>query len=1076
MALPPLLRTKFLIPRRRAETQSVPRAALLARLKQSLDKRLLLLSAPPGYGKTMLLTEFTAAAALPVAWYQLDSSDSDPATFLAAVIECFGNLHGTALAARALLISDTGPVSPERVLTVLINELTEITDQDWVAVLEDYHLITNPAVHALTDYLLENAPPTLHLVISTRSDPPLALARLRARGQLAEFRTADLRFNADEIADWLTRAVPSLSAASIRTLTEKTEGWAAGLQLALASLMGKDPASADHFIANLNGAHRFIFEYLAGEVFRRQPPRLQQFLLCTAILDQLNATACNAILNVSDSQATLEYLEVNNLFTASLDESRSWFRYHLLFRDFLLGKLRHDLPEERLALERTAGNYYEGQLEPEAAFLHYLEGNEVNAAARVLAAFAPDYTERGRVEVLQRYFTALPEATLRANPALLLYHGDVLRRLGRASSAIARYDEARTVYAVQNDSQGLCRTLTELAEIARSQGDYQRAQALAAEAVSQTDAPNRPDPALRARALMALAKSEGFLVGMDRGRTLAEEAVEQSRRAGDALSPRARAALLRSLGQICWWHGDPQATVRYCREALQAVSDDISPLAAEALITMATPYLYRRDLNLALECAERGLDIAQRLQLNELLPIAYATLGNVLTRRGDLAQAEAGLRQAMELSRGLGLETHAQVMAAGYLAYNLCQQGRADEARQIAESAIWPYAGSTDTYEVCVCRSVLADIALDAGQLDEAERLFTGLLEVDSRRQYRIPLAMVYFGLAYIYLKTGRREEGRRMAVESVNLIEPTGALQLYLDQGERGAIVGESLAEAGIKSPFKVHGPEIAERWPALAKTQNDSVRAICLGTFRVFAGDCEVTQEQWVSTKARDLLAYFVTFRRERVSLDRVFDALWPEKNTQSKTAFHTALYRMRQALRTEARVSKFILAEAGEYHLDAAHFHVDIDEFEALIAQARTTRDELEAAGYYDRAISLYNGEYLDNLYYDWLLPERRRLSDTILNALRALAASRATEGNYENAQALLQRAITLDPLLEDLYCNLMRYYAEVGNRSGVARQYQLLSQHLGDELGVPPSATTQDLYAQLMAGLNRMPQSK
>jgi two-component SAPR family response regulator len=575
---------------------------------------------------------------------------------------------------------------------------------------------------------------------------------------------------------------------------------------------------------------------------------------------------------------------------------------------------------------------------------------------------------------------------------------------------------------------------------------------------------------------MALAKSEGFLVGMDRGRTLAEEAVEQSRRAGDSLSPRARAALLRSLGQICWWHGDPQATVRYCREALQAVPDDISPLAAEALITMATPYLYRRDLDLALECAGRGLDIAQRLQLNELLPIAYATLGNVLTRRGDLAQAEAGLRQAMELSRGLGLETYAQVMAAGYLAYNLCQQGRADEARQIAESAIWPYAGSTDIYEVCVCRSVLADIALDAGQLEEAERLFANLLEIDSRRQYRIPLAMVYFGLAYIYLKTGRLADGARMAIDSINLIEPTGALQLYLDQGERGAVVGQALAGVGVKSPFIVRGNEPASSVPISVKMQNDSIRVYCLGTFRVFSGDCEVTQEQWVSAKARDLLAYFVTFRREPVLLDRVFDALWPEKTAQSKTAFHTALYRMRQALRTEVHTSKFILAEAGEYHLDAAHFHVDVDEFEALIARARTTRDEREAAGYYDQAISLYNGDYLDNLYYDWLLPERRRLSETTLNALRALAAGRANEGNYEAAQALLQHAITLDPLLEDLYCDLMRYCAEVGNRTGVVRQYQLLSQHLGDELGVPPSATTQDLYAQLMARLNRIPQSK
>lgn len=1061
---PPLLRTKFLIPRRRAE--SLRRPSLLSRLEQNLDKRLILLSAPPGYGKTTLLADFAAATSLPTAWYQLDSADSDPATFLAYLIECLDRLYPAPLAARALLYSDAEPNPPERVLTVLLNELAEASERDSLLVFEDYHLITNPAIYALTDTLIENAPPTLRLILSTRSDPPLSLARLRARGQLAELRTADLRFTADEISAWLNRAAPALSAPGIRALAEKTEGWPAGLQLALASLTGKDSASADHFIAGLNGAHRFIFEYLAEEVFRRQPPELQTFLLRTSILTQLNAAACNALLDIADSQTTLDSLEGHNLFIAGLDDHRQWYRYHFLFREFLLGKLRRDYPGDAAALERAAGFYYETHGEPEAALAHYLQGSDWDAAARVLAAFAPDHIERGRVEALQRHFAALPDSTLRAVPELLLYHGDVLRRLGRASAAITRYEEARAAFARQNDSRQTSRALTELAEVARSQGDYHRAQTLAAEAVAQTAATTPPDHAVRARALMALAKSEGFLVGTDRGRALAEEAVEESRRAGESLSPRARAALLRSLGQICWWHGDPQATVRYCEEALRAAPDDVSPLAAEALITMATPHLYRRDLDLALQCAERGLDIAQRLQLNELLPIAYATLGNVLTRRGELSRAETCLRQAMELSRGLGLETHAQVMAAGYLAYNLCQQGRTDEARQIAESAMWPYAGSADTYEVCVCRSVLADIALDSGQLGEAERLFTELLAADRRRQYRIPLAMVYFGLAYIFLKTGRNRDGAAMAVESLKLIEPTGALQLYLDQGERGKVVGEALAAAGVKSPFVARVGEAATVRQPDSAPLSGSVRVKCLGSFRVFLGEREVTQEQWVSVKARDLLAYFVAFRREGISLDRACDAVWPEKAGQSKTAFHSALYRVRQALRGSERSAKFILAEAGEYRLDAAHFQADVDEFDSALAQARAARDERDAAIWYERAVSQYDGEYLDNLYYDWLLPERRRLSEAALSALRALAALRAKAGDYDSALTLAQRALSIDPLLEETHCDLMRYCAALGNRSGVVRQYQLLAQRLGDELGLQPSAKTHKLYSRLL----------
>lgn len=1058
----PLLRTKFLIPRRRPATIARPR--LLMWLAHHADKRLILLSASPGYGKTTLLAEF-AETHRPVCWIHLDAGDSDPATFLASLVKGLGALHPAPFAVRALLYGDADPVHPERILTVLLNELTDSIAHDSTLVLEDYHLVANPAVHALTDYLIENAPPTLHFMLSSRSDPPLALARLRARGQLAELRTADLRLTTDEIAEWMERAAPALAPASVRVLAGKTEGWAAGLQLALSALEGKDAADAERFITLLSGAHPIIFEYLAAEVLQRQPPERQTFLLATSVLTQLNAVSCNTLLERTDSQLILDTLAEQNLFVLRLDDQQPWYRYHLLFREFLLGKLRRDAPARAAALERSAGDYYRAQNELEAAFGHYVQAQAWEQAAEVLAAFAPEQLERGRVAALQQSFALLPETTLRALPHLVLYHGDVLWRLGRAYDALAQYEYARGAFAERGDAMGLARALTALAEIARSQGDYRRARDLAAQAVAQTETSASPNHAVRARALMALAKSEGFLVGMDRGRALAEQAVEESRRAGDALSLRARAGLLRSLGQICWWHGDPQATVRYCQEALRTAPDELSPLAAEATITMATPYLYRRDLDLAQQCAERGLDIAQRLQLNELLPIANATLGNVLTRRGELARAEACLRQAMELSRGLGLETYAHVMAAGFLAYNLCEQQRVDEARQIVESAMYPYAGSADTYEICVCRSVLADIALEAGQLDYAERLYTELVPVDERRQYRIPLAMVYFGLAYIYLKTGRKREGAAMARKSLELIEPTGALQLYLDQGERSRVVREALRAEKIASPFlaSLLQTERVEFAPSL---DTRLVRVECLGAFRVWLGEREVTQEQWVSVKARDLLAYFCTFRRERVSLDRACDALWQEKATQSKTAFHSALYRLRQALRGAERGMKFILAEAGEYRLDAAYFQVDVDDFDAAFARARAARDEQAAAQWYARAAAFYRGEYLDNLYYDWLLPERRRLNQTALAAFRFLAARHARACEYEMAIQLAQRALVLDPFLEELHRDIMSCYAALGNRSGIVRQYQALTQQLRDELGLSPSPELQALYARLL----------
>jgi len=856
-----LLNTKFMVPRRGGDR--LPRPHLIERLERHLNKKLTVLSAPPGYGKTTLLTQMVTSTHLPYAWYQLDAADSDPTIFLSALIESFQRIETRITlqpdprfggAAQALLnnVDATTDVPPQRILTVLINELAETIDGRWLLVLEDYHLIANPTIHHLLNYLLENGPPGLHLCLSTRSDPPLSLAKLRARGQLAEFRADDLRFTQNEVQSWLKREIPNISDQSVWQLNEKTEGWGAALQIALSSLQGKDAASATRFISGISGTHRFIFEYLAEEVFTQLASTRQRFLTHTAILEQMNASACHALLNdVDNAQHILESLEQDNMFLVSLDAHGEWYRYHNLFREFLVGRLQREDSGKLAGLHRRAGDYFCSRGEMEPAFSHYLQGYHFEAAAGALVSFAPDYIERGHFAVLQRYLNDLPDSAAQNHPRLLLYHGDVLRRLGQVGSAVTRYENARIAFEAAGDQAGLCRALTRLSELARSQGDYQRARTLAQQALhNQSDT----DFVGQARALMALAKSEGFLKGIGRGRALAEESIAAVRRAGDEVSPRTRANLLRSLGEICWWHGDPHATVRYCQEALHSISDELSPIAANAYITMATPYLYWRDLETARQYAEKGLDIAQQLHLAELLSRAYTMLGNVLTRRGETIRAENCLRQAVDLAHGLGLETYARVMATGFLAYNLCGQGRTDEARQLAESALWSQANHPDTYEVYVCRSVLADITLESNQLVEAQRLFEGLVETGERRKFQIPLAMVYFGLAYIHLKAGNKTEGMRLAKQSLALLEHTGALQLYLDQGERAYLVCEALLDSGVKSPFIT---QVLENLPGtspkitVTPIDNNAIRVQCLGPFRVFRGKTEITQERWVSAK---------------------------------------------------------------------------------------------------------------------------------------------------------------------------------------------------------------------------------
>lgn len=394
-----LLRTKFLVPRPRPDFLSRPR--LLDWLEANSDKRLTLLSAPAGYGKTTLLADFINAShrpfetaqGSPFAWYQLDAQDSDPTVFLTYLIESLRSMKRApetltrviGQTAQSLLDSAESSISPQRVLTVLINELAEQIVSPWLIVLEDYHYVASTIVHQLVDFLLDNAPDSLHIIISTRADPPIALSRLRARGQLAELRASSLRFREEEVTKWMQSDLPDLSNESLNLLSEKTEGWAAALQIVRSSLNGRDAQDVNAMLSGLNGSQQFVFDYLADEVFKRLPEDTQEFLLRTSILQQMDAPACNAVAGAQDAQSILEDLEKQNLFLSSLDSQRRWYRYHYLFREFLLSRLQRVETESVIHLERSAGAHYESQGEFEVALSHYLNAHEYEAAARVVS-------------------------------------------------------------------------------------------------------------------------------------------------------------------------------------------------------------------------------------------------------------------------------------------------------------------------------------------------------------------------------------------------------------------------------------------------------------------------------------------------------------------------------------------------------------------------------------------------------------------------------------------------------------------------------------------------------------------
>ncbi len=412
----PLVETKLLAPRPRGRTVARPRLA--DRLTLGADTPLTLVSAPAGFGKTTLLSAWLAAGAdRATAWVSLDERDRDPTAFWSYVLRAVERAAaGTALAALAQLQSGQVPV--DAVLTTALNELS-VLPTDLTLVLDDYHLAEGPDLQPGMAFLLDHLPPQVHVVISSRADPALPLARLRARGQLVEIRAADLRFTVDETEAYLNDVnTLDLGPDDVATLEGRTEGWAAALQLAALSLQGRDDPT--QFIAGFAGDDRFVVDYLADEVLDRQPPDVRRFLLDTSVLDRLTGPLCDAVTGRDDGKAVLESLERSNLFLVPLDDHRRWYRYHHLFGDVLHAHLLDERPDDASGLHRRASDWYDGAGEPERAIRHALAAGDADLAAERVELAIPALRRARREAVISRWGDELPADVVKRRPVLAI--------------------------------------------------------------------------------------------------------------------------------------------------------------------------------------------------------------------------------------------------------------------------------------------------------------------------------------------------------------------------------------------------------------------------------------------------------------------------------------------------------------------------------------------------------------------------------------------------------------------------------------------------------------------------------
>ena len=654
-----LLATKLYMPASRPDL--VPRPRLADRLDEGLARGLVLVCAPAGYGKTVLLADWARRGGHPAGWLSLDAGDNDAARFWRHAVAALDRARPGLGERVAPLLGPPAPSSFQALVTALINELAAEPDaEETLLVLDDYHVISAQAVHESLAFLLEHRPPGIWVVLASRSDPPLPLARLRVHGQLAEVRAADLRFTPEEAAVLLQHVAAALPDASVAALAARTEGWAAGLQLAALSLRGQDDVAG--FVAAFTGSHRYILDYLAEEVLERQGEQLRTFLLETSVLERLSGALCDAVTGRADSQALLDQVERAGLFLMPLDEVRGWWRYHHLFADLLRARLQAEQPGRVPHLHRNAAAWYEEHGLADDAIRHAMAAAEMAWAARLIEQhFDEAYSLRGEAATIQRWLSALPADLVRRRPRLLLAQAQLAAAAGRvetvepllevaerASAGLA--DEAFEPTAGRGGS--LLVNIPALIAVHRSylamlRGDAEATAAFASRALAKLGEGERM--------LEYLARFNLAIAEWLRGRLAEAEGVFVSSIAGWADKPTITAWGRHILGQVQRARGRLDAVVLSCQQALESITMPgrrPPPAAGQAYVDLGDVAYQRNELDTALRQVTEGIALCRPLAYTPPLAAGLVALAWIRQATGDPAGALEAIGEAGQAAPG----------------------------------------------------------------------------------------------------------------------------------------------------------------------------------------------------------------------------------------------------------------------------------------------------------------------------------------------------------------------------------------------------------------------------------------
>ncbi len=816
----PLLKTKVHIPKARSDL--VRRTRLEEQLNANQKVKLTLISAPAGFGKTTLLCDWAQDVERSVAWISLDQGDNDLTRFLSYVVMALQGIDGSFGTHILEMIHSPKPASIESILISLINRATEFFDPLYL-ILDDYHVITEKAVHEAVVFLVDHLPSSMQLVLSTRADPPWQIARLRARGELIELRSRDLRFTRQEARQFLTKVMGfDLEEDELTALELRTEGWIVGLQMAALSMREQDDISG--FIRAFTGSNRFILDYLMEEVLERQPPAIQDFLLRTSVLERMNASLCDALTREREtgdwrlgtgesddsnlqspisSQQILEHLEQSNLFVIPLDNEREWYRYHHLFSDLLRSRLQQVEPRLLTDLYGQASDWCDANGFMVEAVGYALAAKNYERASQLIEGNALNMINQGELTTVLGWFSDFPQEILEARPWLRIQHAWALLYLGRIEAAEGQIQEVEDLLGDKgsqiSEAQHLKSHILALrANIGEIRGDRPLAARLAGEALELLP---ESELMMRSSLLMLRSFSLQWSGKYKEAAQVSEEAVALSRSIGnqDVI-----VMALNDLAALQIYQAKLHDAFATCEKALEMDRESSERDGAVPIRSIGVTHLYMsrvllewNNLDAALETVLKGLDLRKQWGGMDIEVIGNVDLIRTYLARGDLEKAQEAILRSKAASPEVAALQLPVAEALVFLA-----MGDAAAAIHVIEKRGVHISRAIDLGSL-PSYPVLAKALIRDGRMEEALELLEQLQEVVEERKLTRYLIDALIQKAMAMQIQGEDEKAINVLEEALTSAEPEGFVRIFINEGASMGKLLQMLRARGFKMSY---------------------------------------------------------------------------------------------------------------------------------------------------------------------------------------------------------------------------------------------------------------------------------